>query len=429
MGLRSKIKRLIEKIEDRIEGSEEHETEVDRKVFAHYIVGLTCHQAVEQWSHDVKTAKEAGIDGFALNIGPSDPWTETQLCHAYHEAEQVGDFVVFLSFDMACGNWSVEQVTDLINRFKDSSAQFKVDRKTFVSTFEGPDWADNWADVRAHTGDIYLVPDWSSLGPYGIGEKLDLIDGAFSWDAWPKAGQTQMNINEDLLYRDNLQGKKYMMGVSPCFYTNLPQWNKNWYSSSESLWHDRWQQVLDVMPDFVQIITWNDFGESSYISDIIPAQVVEGAEEYVNGYSHTALRAVLPYFIAAYKAGSRVVEFTGEDTAIAWYRTTPASAGGGCETTWGQGGSSLATQGARDVISVLVLAKVPTTVTVAIGSRWKSFGTRIDSPLSYFEIPFDANSTGLVTIAMNGKTSEGPAITSECLEGTKMHFNAVAIRV
>lgn len=24
-----------------------------------------------------------------------------------------------------------------------------------------------------------------------------------------------MNINEDLLYRDNLQGKKYMMGVSP----------------------------------------------------------------------------------------------------------------------------------------------------------------------------------------------------------------------
>lgn len=36
---------------------------------------------------------------------------------------------------------------------------------------------------------------------------------------------------------------------------DLPQWNKNWYSSSESLWFDRWEQVLDVMPDFVQIIT------------------------------------------------------------------------------------------------------------------------------------------------------------------------------
>lgn len=68
----------------------------------------------------------------------------------------------------------------------------------------------------------------------------------------------------------------------------------------------------------------------------------------------------------------------------------------------------------------MVLAKVPTTVTVAIGSRWKSFGTRTDSPLSYFEIPFDSNSTGPVTIAMNGKTKEGPAITSECVEGTQV---------
>jgi hypothetical protein len=36
---------------------------------------------------------------------------------------------------------------------------------------------------------------------------------------------------------------------------DLPQWSKNWYSSSESLWFDRWQQVLDIMPDFVEIIT------------------------------------------------------------------------------------------------------------------------------------------------------------------------------
>lgn len=36
---------------------------------------------------------------------------------------------------------------------------------------------------------------------------------------------------------------------------DLPQWEKNWYSSSESLWFDRWQQVLEVMPDYVEIIT------------------------------------------------------------------------------------------------------------------------------------------------------------------------------
>jgi len=54
---------------------------------------------MEQWHHDVKTASEAGIDGFALNIGPSDPWTENQLELAYTAAVHVKDFVLFLSFE------------------------------------------------------------------------------------------------------------------------------------------------------------------------------------------------------------------------------------------------------------------------------------------------------------------------------------------
>jgi len=54
-----------------------------------------------QWTHDIETAKEAGIDGFALNIGPADPWTEQQLDQAYYVAEKIGDFVLFLSFEYA----------------------------------------------------------------------------------------------------------------------------------------------------------------------------------------------------------------------------------------------------------------------------------------------------------------------------------------
>jgi hypothetical protein len=99
------------------------------------------------------------------------------------------------------------------------------------------------------------------------------LKGAVSWDAWPKAGQSKITTVEDHLYKANLGGKKYMMGVSPWFFTgrsnpqtrvlptpflpgpDLPQWDKNWYCSSESLWYDRWQQVMEVMPDFVQIIT------------------------------------------------------------------------------------------------------------------------------------------------------------------------------
>jgi len=32
--------------------------------------------------------------------------------------------------------------------------------------------------------------------------------------------------------------------------------------------HDRWKQTLIVQPDFVQIISWNDYGESHYIGPL-----------------------------------------------------------------------------------------------------------------------------------------------------------------
>ena len=46
--------------------------------------------------------------------------------------------------------------------------------------------------------------------------------------------------------------------VPPVWLTRIPDggnWSKNWYSSSDSLWFDRWKQVLEVLPDYVQIIT------------------------------------------------------------------------------------------------------------------------------------------------------------------------------
>jgi hypothetical protein len=67
----------------------------------------------------------------------------------------------------------------------------------------------------------------------------------------------------------------------------------------------------------------NDFGESSYICDESSAEVVSGAEAYISGHSHTAFRAVLPYFIAAFKSGTTDIDWQRENTAVAWYRTSP----------------------------------------------------------------------------------------------------------
>ncbi|KAK2074797.1 hypothetical protein P8C59_008977 [Phyllachora maydis] len=403
-------------------------------IFAHYMVGLADGHSPAHWAAEIAAAQASGLDGFALNIGPRDPWTAPQLRHAYRAAEgaRPRDFALFLSFDMAAGAWTVGQVAGLIGEFGRSSAQFRVGDRPLVSTFEGPAWAHHWPAVRAAVGGIFLVPDWSSLGPRGVRERLGGIEGAFSWCAWPRAGQHRMDSTEDILYRETLgEDRVYMMGVSPCFYTHLPHWGKNWYASSESLWYDRWRQVLEIMPDFVQIITWNDFGESSYIHDPVrPGQVVSGAEKYVANVSHAAFRAVLPFFVAAFKAGTLDVYSGHADRAIAWYRTTPARCAGDGGTRWGQDGCASAADGARDVVSVLAIAAhpAPLSVAVTIGGEGRTFGGGEGSRVAYYELPFDGR-VGPVCLSLGGRTTVGPAISEVCHPCGHVLFNPVAIEV
>lgn len=59
------------------------------------------------------------------------------------------------------------------------------------------------------------------------------------------------------------------MPVSPWFYANLPGYDKNWLWSSDDLWFDRWQEVWSFQPEWVEILTWNDFGESHYIGPLV----------------------------------------------------------------------------------------------------------------------------------------------------------------
>lgn len=186
-------------------------------------MGLTFNQKAEHWENDIENASASAIDGFALNIGAGDNHTLEALHGAYDSAKKIGNFSLFLSFDFgATGNWTVDSVASLINDFKDEPAQFKVDGKPLVSTFEGVEFADKWDAVRRKVpGNIYFVPDWSSLGYEGIQNVTKDIDGHFSFDAWPQRDETTITTRIDKLYQKALgTARSYMMGISPYFYTS-----------------------------------------------------------------------------------------------------------------------------------------------------------------------------------------------------------------
>ncbi|OMP89199.1 Glucan endo-1,3-alpha-glucosidase agn1 [Diplodia seriata] len=99
----------------------------------------------------------------------------------------------------------------------------------------------------------------------------------------------------------------------------------NWYRRGELNLAHRMAQVLALSPDFVQIISWNDAGESHYIGNVWQEGIASCPDigRYTDGYDHKAWLHLIAPFIAAWKAGathpSQIVPF-GDFAGAFWYR-------------------------------------------------------------------------------------------------------------
>ncbi|GFF25735.1 glucan endo-1,3-alpha-glucosidase agn1 [Aspergillus udagawae] len=300
-----------------------------KAVFAHFMVTNSQNYTAADWESDMKLAKDAHIDAFAMNMAWKDSTNDPSLEMAFNAANSVG-FKLFFSFDYAGnGPWSQDTVIHMIQQYGSNGAYFQYKGKPFVSTFEGPGNAEDWVDIKAQTG-CFFIPDWSSVGAKPAAALANgVADGLFSWSAWPWGNQT-MDTYTDASYIQYLKGKPYMMAISPWFYTNLMGYNKNWLWKGDRLWFDRWQELLglDPMPEFVEIISWNDYGESHYIGPLYGKAMAafdigKSIYNYASDYPHDGWRDVLPFLIDLYKNGQAGID---HDTVVFWYRPHPVSA-------------------------------------------------------------------------------------------------------
>jgi hypothetical protein len=149
-------------------------------------------------------------------------------------------------------------VIKYINTYGKNSAHLQWNGKPLVSTFEGPQSGSDWTSIKSQTG-CFFMPEWDSIGPQSAATAANSVaDGLFSWTLWPN-GARNMDTSNDKAYIQALGSKPYMMGASPHFYTNVPGFGKNWLWRGDDLWFDRWSQIQALQPEFVQIVTWNDW--------------------------------------------------------------------------------------------------------------------------------------------------------------------------
>ncbi|EFP74200.2 hypothetical protein PGT21_035773 [Puccinia graminis f. sp. tritici] len=291
-------------------------------VFAHFIAGLTIDYTRDDWKNQIGLAASHGIDAFALNVGAPDNWQVDQVATAYDVASQITrtngqPFQLFLSLDMSVIKTATE-VSSWVTKFAPMKSQLLIGGKAFVSTFAGESnsfGANNasigWqAAVKAPLAalsppmDATFVPVWSSLNPSTAVSTNPVVDGIMTWKAWPTGNETT-STSTDLQFQADAKknGKLYMASVSPCFYTHYS--DKNFmFKSDNNLYINRWEELIamPIQPDFIQIVSWNDYGESHYIGPI--AGSPPAGTSWISGFDHQAWLDMTDYFIKWYKTGS-----------------------------------------------------------------------------------------------------------------------------
>ncbi|KAJ5852373.1 Glycoside hydrolase family 71 [Penicillium soppii] len=403
-------------------------------VFAHFMVYNSENFTLYDWEINIAEAQKAHLDAFALNLAYNFPTNNRSLENAFKAANTL-HFKLLFSFDyVGNGAWPEGDVIAIINRYKDNPAYYQHKGKPFVSTFEGSANATDWSTIKKYA-DCFFVPGWSGLGAKeALAVAPGVPDGLFSWAAWPE-GSDPINTYIDSTYMQWLKDAgdlPYMMPVSPWFYTNLPGYDKNWIWNGDNLWYDRWQQVLSLKPEFVEIISWNDYGESHYIGPLhddayATFEIGNASYNYAADYPHDGWRDFLPFIIELYKTGNSNIKSEG---VTAWFRQAPGKActnGGTMGNTETHGQKLIPpTDVLLDEVfySALLHSSAAVDVVVDIGGvtqdgKWKNKPTG-QTGLYHGSVPFDGN-TGqvVVTVSRRGKAiaeMRGASISNSCLD-------------
>ncbi|EEB07621.2 glucan endo-1,3-alpha-glucosidase Agn2 [Schizosaccharomyces japonicus yFS275] len=289
----------------------------EKDVVAHFMMGLTYTYSQSDFETDITNAVAAGVDGFALNIG-NDYWMMSKLELVYAAADALSlDFYLFISLDMAVmADVSADTIVSYITTFASRTHQATINNCVLVGTFAGETlmlggtsvnegWQTNFKDALASKGvNAFFMPSWS-LDANTIYQNYPVADGFMKWNAWPYFTSTPLSVAEDQIYLKNARsvGKKYMATISPLFFTHFT--SKNYTFFSEGLWYQRWMDLITLQPDYIEVLTWNDYGESHYVgpTNYSADFPVDGqtSHAWVDAFSHTAIGRTLPYFISMYK--------------------------------------------------------------------------------------------------------------------------------
>ena len=299
----------------------------DPLVFAHYMI--TFQPPNGDYTHDISLAKAAGIDAFAVNYGGWNcDWNllATFLHKFYQDASSL-NFKIFMSYDTTVMN-DPNMMVNLSSTYAHHPAQLWVDGKIFLSSFSvnPPPW--NWqTDVLDKIdGPVMFMPGTISRSAASVAAE-NVGSGPFTWMHPASSTEEEAAIDKDFSKQREVAAKPWMAGIAPWFFKRMGA-DLNWLHAQDSgMWLDRWMHLLELKPNFIEIVTWNDFGESSYVGPTRSFHSNRQAQNdcFYGGLNHTAFLQMSKIFIKAFKAGKTYPTIAPEEEDVFFfYRLQPA---------------------------------------------------------------------------------------------------------
>jgi glucan endo-1,3-alpha-glucosidase len=410
-----------------------------KKVFAHYMVCNRPGRGIEGYKQEIKDAKEMGIDGFALNSGDWNKNYQENAVNLFQAASELGTgFKLFMSPDGCCGMPHTE-ILEMFTAYVNHPNYFRYNDRPFLSgwiTGTGPKTRDFWTNailkpLKQQGHNVYFVPFMFPTGysPTPGYEKIvedysstwkNFLDGYFYFGA---AGLPEYSNHPLIKSAENCakvfhdSSLSYMAPVTPYYWGEKQKTDGRRYfefHGGEGI-AAQWKSIIEIQkPEWIELVTWNDWGEGSYFSpmdDINKYWPYSGHPQLGFYKTHKGFAELNKYFIDWYKSGIQPAITT--DKIYFFYRTHPKDAVASNDPS---GPVKKRLGDIADEIYVTTILKSPAKLHVFTGSVEKKIN--VGAGIQHTRIPFNTGSQ-YFEIRRNGKQiiyERGEDIDSEIKE-------------
>ncbi|MFZ1989251.1 MAG: endo-1,3-alpha-glucanase family glycosylhydrolase [Alphaproteobacteria bacterium] len=393
-----------------------HANEEARPVVAHWIVPMNYESRSNYMSpvkDDVRAAIELGIDGFAVNAF-SGQQARSELSSFINAANQLGasQFKVFLSADMSL-KFTAQEIVRTIEDFGNDPHYLQIDGKPLLSTYGGGGLGDTWwkdnvlIPLSNANKPVTFIPYFDRPNPNGdapsyknwrgVLNRFPSVDGLFNfliagstpfYESDPDLGRHWWSVltgEEELARATHDSGKLFMAPYLPYYWAVChPARQYMEYQGGRGM-ANQWQSIiLRQKADIVEIVTWNDYAESTFIQ---PTRYPLTKTPGIESFPHLGYYELLKYYISWYRSG--IEPQLTRDGVFFFYRVSskdivPSGEHSSCRL--GPISASQKWGNIQDVVYVTAALIKPATLIVTSGSVTER--RNLPAGLNTVDIPF-----------------------------------------